>query len=1061
MEKQKTDITHEKISNKDLQEAGPSNNLARQLQKSDSELLTEVSDYETDNPGKGGKVRSKRKKPNPKVDIAESDEQSFARNIRRADEINQEITKAANRRCEEDSRVLEELYGSIRKTNMPLQDIMLASIAASKKHWTDYYTKQREKDLEDCRSNLRKCTNLNDEARKMLSTPEESDWYHREFPEIHQNEFKPPKRTTKSGKLKQGNPTNEVVKTSNKYSVLSNEAESNTDKRETTKGGKTARPPPSNPTRKQPKQNNMMPAIVVIGMLQINKAIADNWTETLKLEDTLLWKFNARTTVLYTYTPEDHKKALHESSRGVNKNHLRSTEGMTEARISQGETNKRLRERLDKTLGDLDRSRKEVALVESTRGKYISFEQEKEKNAEIQRLRDDIQKSSTSNQQLESKLHELTIQLDLARQEVAKVSSGQDKQHHELERAVIECEKLRDRYEKLKIHAEKLEKENERLRSEFTQVERRQTLASDKVRNDERVEIERLKEKLEKAFQARDATELEAGRLAQELEKSQQHLANALQTNEATKIEFERMANELARMHERIERDQLDWKTMEQERDVLRAELQQIRTGLETQRRTFDHRSQETVIKLQQELAQVSRERDKMANMLDKQGRQGESVEKQIIKYEADIKQLTMERDQLVMQLEKSQDMLMNFQQELNHSEAELEKQKAEVARLKAEQKKMGQDMERGTKDILDNRDKEIAKLQQQLQALQKERETHRQRADKAEKLLHESGARGDSELEQWRKVVQQETDRADQAEKAAQDLQKRIQVMEKQLQQQLQQMAQYQKDRGIQPPPRDDKEIERLRRELEKSQAEVKNSFTEKERLQAQLEMLVQELERNQLELHEAHKKAAAAPAQKPGEDLSVQKRQIDEEKRMVDEAKKQIEEHRRAVDNKSRQAGGNAAAMGELNKKLAESEKKMEQAQEEAKRSATEMERLLQLVQMSQEEQNTKEKQIADLQQALKNAQMKLKSQQQQQAQKEEEHQDCNSSEEDNHENESKSVDPNVHDLKCTLSSFEEALKENKREKEILETTLEGKNDAIVEYEKIYRGRNKLFEK
>lgn len=41
------------------------------------------------------------------------------------------------------------------------------------------------------------------------------------------------------------------------------------------------------------------------------------------------------------------------------------------------------------------------------------------------------------------------------------------------------------------------------------------------------------------------------------------------------------------------------------------------------------------------------------------------------------------------------------------------------------------------------------------------------------------------------------------------------------------------------------------------------------------------------------------------------------------------------------------------------------MEQAQEESKRSATEMERLLQLVQMSQEEQNQKEKQIMELQQ------------------------------------------------------------------------------------------------
>lgn len=63
--------------------------------------------------------------------------------------------------------------------------------------------------------------------------------------------------------------------------------------------------------------------------------------------------------------------------------------------------------------------------------------------------------------------------------------------------------------------------------------------------------------------------------------------------------------------------------------------------------------------------------------------------------------------------------------------------------------------------------------------------------------------------------------------------------------------------------------------------------------------------------------------------------------------------------------QAGGSAAAAGELNRKLAEAEKNLEKAREEAQRSSGEMERLLQLVQMSQEEQNAKEKQIMDMQQ------------------------------------------------------------------------------------------------
>jgi golgin subfamily B member 1 len=43
----------------------------------------------------------------------------------------------------------------------------------------------------------------------------------------------------------------------------------------------------------------------------------------------------------------------------------------------------------------------------------------------------------------------------------------------------------------------------------------------------------------------------------------------------------------------------------------------------------------------------------------------------------------------------------------------------------------------------------------------------------------------------------------------------------------------------------------------------------------------------------------------------------------------------------------------------------KQFEEAKEESKRAAAETERLLQLVQMSQEEQNSKEKTIMDLQQ------------------------------------------------------------------------------------------------
>lgn len=58
----------------------------------------------------------------------------------------------------------------------------------------------------------------------------------------------------------------------------------------------------------------------------------------------------------------------------------------------------------------------------------------------------------------------------------------------------------------------------------------------------------------------------------------------------------------------------------------------------------------------------------------------------------------------------------------------------------------------------------------QESQRLQAEIQALKQR-------LQETGARGDNELEQWRKVVEQEKNRADQAEKAANEMHKRVQV--------------------------------------------------------------------------------------------------------------------------------------------------------------------------------------------------------------------------------------------------------------------------------------------
>lgn len=51
-------------------------------------------------------------------------------------------------------------------------------------------------------------------------------------------------------------------------------------------------------------------------------------------------------------------------------------------------------------------------------------------------------------------------------------------------------------------------------------------------------------------------------------------------------------------------------------------------------------------------------------------------------------------------------------------------------------------------------------------------------------------------------------------------------------------------------------------------------------------------------------------------------------------------------------------------MQKALDTAEKELERAKEEAGRSSAETERLLQLMQMTQEEQNSKEKQIRELQ-------------------------------------------------------------------------------------------------
>lgn len=178
-----------------------------------------------------------------------------------------------------------------------------------------------------------------------------------------------------------------------------------------------------------------------------------------------------------------------------------------------------------------------------------------------------------------------------------------------MERAHIECEKVRDRHEKLIKEAERMRQLGPNAKPNAISPSTANALSSQSPA--ERSENERLRDRLEKALQVnqllynflekhtqnqfgtRDATELEAGRLAKELEKAQMHLAKQQEANESTRIEFERMSAELNRYQERLERS-------ETEKEALKQSTRQNAQAQEIQK---------NIMKLETESKQLSLER--------------------------------------------------------------------------------------------------------------------------------------------------------------------------------------------------------------------------------------------------------------------------------------------------------------------------------------------------------------------------------------------------------------------------------------------------------------------
>lgn len=118
----------------------------------------------------------------------------------------------------------------------------------------------------------------------------------------------------------------------------------------------------------------------------------------------------------------------------------------------------------------------------------------------------------------------------------------------------------------------------------------------------------------------------------------------------------------------------------------------------------------------------------------------------------------------------------------------------------------------------------------------------------------------------------------------------------------------------------------------------------------------------------------------------VEEQRKQLEELRRSSDQRAKQIEERQRALEEAERQAkkrkealdqlderlkqqqknspAAAAAAGGPAGKQIAEKDSEIKQLKEDSRRAQSETERLLQLMQMTQEEQFAKDKTIMELQ-------------------------------------------------------------------------------------------------
>ena len=354
---------------------------------------------------------------------------------------------------------------------------------------------------------------------------------------------------------------------------------------------------------------------------------------------------------------------------------------------------------------------------------------------------------------------------------------------------------------------------------------------------------------------------IERDQLVRQLEKSQDMLLSFQQDLNLTEAELKRTTAENRRLKDESDKS---------ERGVLESKETEIRI-LNDKVRTMEYEYDEAL----QKHARAKIDADKFEREANTLRAKVDQLEQDIklrrresatnlnanndanAKFDIEIARLTKERDAARTELNVCK-------RDLDNIELELKRKADENARLRSDADKAKEGMEKGSKEILEAKDREIAKLtertktlEKEVAALTKEKELLEKQKTDLEKALTDSGKGDAAKAAENEKKIAELTEqikvcKADLEDKTKEfnsekaDLKKVVDETKEKLKKAEENAAKAAAatTNGEKVPA----DMEKVKKDLEKAQKEVQEAAIEKERFQSQLEMLVQELEQKQV---------------------------------------------------------------------------------------------------------------------------------------------------------------------------------------------------------------------